>query len=170
MTAVESSHRQEVHALYSDHHGWLQAWLRKKLGNSFDAADLAHDVFLRLMARHRAPGLGAEPRAFLTHVAKGLVVDHWRRQAVERAYLDTLASLPEPQAPSAEARMLILESLIRIDAMLRAMPGKTRDIFLMAQLDGMPYSDIASRLGVSLATVKRHMSKAFVACLAQAQP
>ena len=38
--------------LYSTHHGWLHNWLRAKLGNSFDAADLAQDTFIRVL-RHR---------------------------------------------------------------------------------------------------------------------
>lgn len=41
-----------VHTLYSTHHGWLHNWLRAKLGNSFDAADLAQDTFIRVL-RHR---------------------------------------------------------------------------------------------------------------------
>ena len=36
----------------STHHGWLHNWLRAKLGNSFDAADLAQDTFIRVL-RHR---------------------------------------------------------------------------------------------------------------------
>ena len=33
-------------ALYSDHHGWLQRWLKFRLNNAYDAADLAHDLSL----------------------------------------------------------------------------------------------------------------------------
>ncbi|WP_287399688.1 sigma factor [Nitrosomonas sp. H1_AOB3] len=76
-----AAHR--IHVLYTDHHGWLYGWLRRKLGNACDAADLAHDTFLRVMVSRRMPvHLGEEPRALLTHIAKGLVIDHWRRQDV----------------------------------------------------------------------------------------
>jgi RNA polymerase sigma-70 factor (ECF subfamily) len=154
-----------VTKLYRDHHGWLSIWLRKKLGNSFDAADLAHDTFVRVMSGRRKDGMGAEPRALLTHIAKGLVVDHWRRRALEEAYLAVVAQLPAPEVPSPEVRALILETLHAIDATLRTLPVKTREIFLMSQFDGMAYADIAHCQGVSLATVKRHMQKALTACL-----
>lgn len=154
-----------VTKLYRDHHGWLSMWLRKKLGNSFDAADLAHDTFVRLMAGRRKDGAGDEPRALLTHIAKGLVVDHWRRRALEDAYLAVVAQLPAPEVPSPEARALILETLCAIDATLRTLPAKTREIFLLSQFDGMAYADIAGCQRVSLATVKRHMQKALTACL-----
>lgn len=154
----------DIESLYSGHHGWLQGWLRRKVGCSEQAADLAQDTFLRLFGR-RTLDLD-QPRALLTHIAKGLVVDHWRRQDVERAYLDALANMPEQLAPSPETRYLILESLYLIEAMLRGMPDKTREIFLRAQLDGLTYAEIAEESGMALITVKRHMKAGFVACMA----
>lgn len=59
-----------VQTLYSDHHGWLHNWLRGKLGNAADAADLAHDTFIRLLQRREQLQLNA-PRAFLRTVARG---------------------------------------------------------------------------------------------------
>jgi RNA polymerase sigma-70 factor (ECF subfamily) len=151
-------------ALYSQHHSWLQRWLRVKLGNASDADDLAQDTFTRILGR---ADLGAlqEPRAFLTTVAKGVLVNWYQRQALERAYLEALATLPEPTAISPEQRMLILETLHDIDAILDALPPKVRQAFLMAQLDGMGYADIAAHLGLSLITIKRYMKQAFLQCL-----
>ncbi|WP_017905492.1 sigma-70 family RNA polymerase sigma factor [Pseudomonas asplenii] len=165
---MSSAHHPHIHTLYSEHHGWLQGWLNRKLGNSCDAADLAHDTFLRLLSRPAARSLGSEPRALLTHIAKGLMVDRWRRQEVERAYLETIAHLPPQEVPSPETRLLILETLWRIEALLREMPRKTREAFLLSQIDGLTYQEIAERLGVSLISVKRYMRDAFIACLSVA--
>lgn len=158
---------RQVHELYSRHHGWLYRWLSAKLGNSSDAADLAHDTFLRLMASRRPPGQwGDQPRALLTHIARGLVIDHWRRRDVERAYLEALAAMPAAELPNPEQRLAMLEALLRVDTMLRSLPARTREIFFLAQLDGLTYGQIAERRQVSLITVKRHMAQAFAACLA----
>ena len=154
-----------IETLYCDHHGWLQGWLRRRLGNSFDAADLAQDTFARILARRRVEDI-QEPRAYLTTVARGILVNWYERQALERAYLEALARLPEPEAPSPEQRQLILETLHQIDAMLDALPARVRRAFLMSQIEGMRYEDIAARLGCSLASVKRYMKQAFLQCLA----
>jgi len=158
-------HSREIEALYSDHHGWLHGWLRKKLGNSFDAADLGQDTFARVLAG-RTPGALVEPRAYLTTVAKGILVNWYRRQALERAYLDALAALPEPQAPGPELRFIILETLHEIDALLDRLPPQVKRTFLLSQIEGMKYEAIAQATGVSLITVKRHMKQAFSHCLA----
>lgn len=154
-----------VQTLYTEHHGWLQGWLGRRLGNACDAADLAHDTFLRLLSRQGNSYFGGEPRALLTHIAKGLVIDRWRRQDVERAYLQAIAHLPEPEVPSAETRWMILETLYRIDAMLRELPARVRHVFLLSQLDGLTYAQIAEQQQVSLVTIKRDMRTAFLACL-----
>jgi len=151
-------------SLYSDHHSWLQRWLCVKLGNASDAADLAQDTFARILGRADLAGLN-QPRAFLTTVAKGVLVNWYQRQALERAYLEALAALPEPTAISPEQRMLILETLHEIDRMLDALPPKVKQAFLLAQLDGMGYAEIAEQLGTSLITIKRYMKQAFLQCL-----
>ena len=61
-----------VDTLYRSHHAWLTAWLRRRLRDDHDAADLAQDTFVRLIAARDTPGL-REPRAFLTRIAHGLV-------------------------------------------------------------------------------------------------
>ncbi|QKV53531.1 sigma-70 family RNA polymerase sigma factor [Comamonas antarctica] len=170
MSDAGTALRQDVHALYSDHHGWLRAWLRRRLGCGERAADLAQDTFVRVLSARQAADTSAwrEPRAYLTTIARNLMADHWRRAELERAYLDALAAQPEALAPSPEAQLLIMETLLRIDACLAALPALTRRIFLNSQLDGMVYADIAAQQGISLPTVKRHMGQAFLACLSAA--
>lgn len=167
MSAVEPAVQQGVHTLYRDHHGWLQGWLRKKLGNAFDAADLAQDTFLKVLSAWGKQGdLNLrEPRAYLTTVASRVLLNHWRRLSLEQAYLDALAGLPQAQAPSVEDRFLILEALQEIDAMLDRLAPKVRMAFLLAQLEGLTYAEIAERLEVNVRTIKRYIAAAYEECL-----
>ena len=50
--------RQGIEGLYAEHHGWLRGWLRGRLGNAFDAADLAHDTYLRILSSGACPSRG----------------------------------------------------------------------------------------------------------------
>lgn len=152
--------------LYGQHHPWLLRWLRGKLSCTDHAADLAQDTFVKLLATPGEPAFNLrEPRAYLTTVARRLLIDHYRRQSLEQAWLATLAQLPAPTAPSVEERLLILETLQQIDAMLDGLGAKVRTAFLLSQLEGMPYADIAARLQVSERTVKRYMVQALTQCI-----
>ena len=164
MSSVDLSLQHALHTLYEDHHNWLCGWLRKRLGCVDHAADLAQDTFIRVLTQRRAPEL-REPRAYLSTVARSLMIDLFRRRAVEQAYLETLALIPEPVAFSPEARTLIIETLMEIDRLLDGLGSRTREIFLMAQLDGLSYVEIGRRLGVSVTTVKKHAVRALTHCL-----
>ena len=151
-------------ALYRDHHRWLQAWLRRRLGCGVDAADLAQDTFLRVLARRDVAQIH-EPRAYLTTVAHGVLVNHLRRRDLERAYLLELAQTPPALQPDVETRAIVIETLCEIDAMLAGLPPKVRAAFLFAQLEGLSYADIATRLKVSTSSVKQYLHKATLQCL-----
>jgi RNA polymerase sigma-70 factor (ECF subfamily) len=153
----------DVQSLYSDHHGWLHNWLRGRLGNAADAADLVQDTFLRVLLRPERVELHT-PRAFLRTVARGLIIDHWRRQELERAYLDSIAHLPEAQVPSAEDRHNILQLLENIARLLDGLKPKVRSAFLLAQCEGMPHARIAEELGVSVRSVERYIAEALFHC------
>lgn len=163
MLAADVAHHHEIALLYADHHGWLQGWLRRRLGNASHAADLAQDTFLRLLAREE-PVAVREPRAFLTTVAQRVLFNHYRRQQLEQAYLEALAHAPQAVALSPEARAMLLETLDEIDRLLDGLPAPVRRAFLLAQLEGLKQSEIAEALGVSVTTVKRYLVQAGMQC------
>ena len=152
-----------VEGLYHAHHNWLTSWLRRRLGCPQSAADLAQDTFVRLLQRREQLQLNA-PRAFLRTVARGLVIDHWRREELHRAYLEALAHVPEALAPSAETRELLLELLERIARMLDGLKPKVRRAFLLAQCEGLKHQAIAEQLGISVRTVERYIADALYHC------
>ncbi len=149
--------------LYDTHHRWLRGWLQQKLGNAFDAADLAQNTFMRVLTSKGSHGI-EEPRAYLTTIARNLLISHVRRKAIEQAYLDALALMPEPVAPPPEERLMFLETLIEVDRRLAGLPAQAKQAFLLAQLEDMTQTDIAAALGISLSTVKRHLTKAAMRC------
>ncbi|MFJ3107509.1 MULTISPECIES: sigma-70 family RNA polymerase sigma factor [Pseudomonas] len=164
ITASDAAPHAHLHALYRDHNSWLRGWLRHRLSNSADAADLAQDTFVRVLLA-RSSGTLQEPRRYLATIARGLVIDLYRRRSLEQAYLDALMARPELHAPSAETRALILDSLLAIDRMLDGLGARTRQIFLVVQLDGLSYEKAADRCGVSVSTVRKHLARGLMHCL-----
>ena len=150
-TSSASHHSsQSIGHLYSHHHGWLQGWL----------------TFVRLLSS--GPGEPPDfttPRAYLATVANRLTLNLYRRRSLEQAYLAALAQPPDELAPSLEHQALVLEALDEIDQLLALLPAKTRQAFLMAQLEGYTQEEIASRLDLSVRSVQRYLARAFEECI-----
>ncbi|MGC3987367.1 MAG: sigma-70 family RNA polymerase sigma factor [Pseudorhodoferax sp.] len=155
-----------IESLYRSHYGGLLAWLQRKLGHSTQAADLAQDTFLRMLTRSVRPSLAElrEPVAYLRAIANGLVVDHWRRQALEHAFLEAVAAQGQAFVPSEEDRAIIFDALERIARLLDGMKPNVRTAFLMSHIDGLSYVEIAKRMGVSVRTTERHVAEALYRC------
>ncbi len=165
MQTLSVSHNSLANDFYVSHNSWLYSWLCKKLGSTFDAADLVQDTFLRVLMKADLVSI-LEPRAYLTRIAHGLMVSHIRHREIERSYLLEIANLPEYQTQSAETRSMALEILVRIDAMLDGLPMKVRSAFLLSQLEGLTHAEIAAELDVSVASVRLYIAKALMHCLA----
>lgn len=151
-------------SLYREHHPWLLHRLRRKLGCPDQAADLAHDTFVRVLGRPSPPADLKEPRAWLGTIAHGLLVDFLRRADLERAYLQALAALPLSHHPSAEDQAVTLETLRQVDRLLDGLSSKARAAYLWSRLDGLPHADIAARLGVSVPRVRQYLATAARRC------
>jgi RNA polymerase sigma-70 factor (ECF subfamily) len=154
--------------LYTEHNGWLKGWLYRRLGCSAQAADLAQDTFIRILQTQRKTNEALalqRPRAYLATVGRRLVYDYFRRQSLEQAYLDMLALMPEAFALSPQEQWQMRETLMEVDAMLDSLKPIVRSVFLLAQLEGLNYAQIARQLNIGERTVKRHMAQAFEACI-----
>lgn len=154
-----------IESLYSDHHSWLQNWLGRRLGCPAQAADLAQDTFVRLLTQPRPLNNLSSARSYLRTVAGRLCVDLWRRQSVEQAWLEVLASRPEALAISPEEHTIIVETFCEIDAMLQRLPKKVATAFILSQIEGLSYKQIANKLNVSERTIKSYMAKAMLECM-----
>lgn len=163
MSATDTSLRQAVHSLYRDHHGWLTRWLGGRVSCSEQAADIAQETYLRILTapRYATP---STPRAFLVTVAKGLLVDYFRRSALERAYLDALAAQPEAEQSSPEEQVSMLQLLLEIDRLLDGLSRNARIAFLLDRIDGVPQAEIAAQLGVSTRRVRQYLAQAMRHC------
>jgi RNA polymerase sigma-70 factor (ECF subfamily) len=92
------------------------------------------------------------------------MVNHWRRQDIERAYLAVLAAQPEAVDASPEERYLIIEALLQIDRMLDGLPERMRQVFMLSQLDGLTYPAIAIQLCLTVNQVQKDMVRAMRHC------
>lgn len=166
-SSADSPLHRDIQSLYIDHHSWLQGWLCRRMRCRSDAADLAQDTFVRLFrptTSLQEPDL-RQPRAYLAAIARRLMLNLHRRRSVEQAWLQTLSQLPEHMAPSAEEQWLIREALQAVDNLLQGLPPAVRRAFLLSQLEGHTYAEIATMLHVTVRTVQRYLTQAMEQCM-----
>lgn len=143
----------------------LRAYLMKRFPALPDHDDLMQEVYVRTL-RAQESGRVTHAKAFLFTTARNAAIDLFRRRRGpahhEITEITALALIDE--APGlAES----LEREKRLDVLLEAMlalPERCRQVMMLRHLDGLPYKEIAVRLGISPETVKVHMIKGVKDC------
>jgi RNA polymerase sigma-70 factor (ECF subfamily) len=66
---------------------------------------------------------------------------------------------------SPEMLLGVQQALQQLDRMLGNLAPQAREVFVLSQLEGLTYVEIAARTGLSDRTVKRYMAQGFEICL-----
>ncbi|MGE7991203.1 RNA polymerase sigma factor [Pseudomonas sp. NPDC089554] len=145
--------------------GRMEALVSRRVGCRATASDLVQELFLRFWRRPQVKVEALD--TYLLRCAGNLAIDHLRSEGSRGRVVEGL--LIDDEQVSAQAPEQALEvdhDLRRIEAALRELPERTRQIFLLNRIHGCKYSEIAKAMQVSQSTVEKHMMRALEACKA----
>jgi RNA polymerase sigma factor (sigma-70 family) len=133
------------------------------------AADLTHETYLRLyQSINKNPPDNARALAF--RIAVNLAIDYQRKVTVRNSHIsDTefnsfVESVPNPSAVDPERILIGRQRLGVLQSALDDLPSDCRTVFLLNGIDGLTYSEIAARLGISASKVSRLLARALAHC------
>jgi len=171
-TAVNSSIDRTVRST----RGSLLRFIRSRVGGIEDAEDILQDVFYQLAAADPEDQI-AEVSSWLFTVARNKITD-WYRKKKTQSFSDLVPDGSEDEIPefiddvSVAPDRRLEESLFR-EAMTEALaelPEAQRDVFIMHEIEGIPYEEISRITGDKVNTLlsrKRYAIKYLQERLAQ---
>ena len=155
----------------------LVRYFTRLLGDANWAEDLVQDLYVRLSAMPEVPE-AADPAAFLFRMGHNLYLNQLRARLSGRAREAAWQSLSAGSggevavdvSPSPEDQAHGRQQMRLFQAALDSLPEKTRVIFRLHRIDGIPQAEVAARLGISLSSVEKHLSAALKALTARLWP
>jgi RNA polymerase sigma-70 factor (ECF subfamily) len=138
--------------LFARHHLALFRFVYRATGRPDVAEDVVQDVFVRVvrgLETYRADGRDA---AWLFAIARRLLLDR-HRAAVRRPE----AAEADPNAHAVDPGQ---ERSLAIDEALAQLPDDDRDVFLMREVGGLGYDDIAAASGLTPDAVRSRIYRA----------
>ena len=145
-TDLNSAANQEIELLARGHRAWLVSFLKRRFGAE-RAEDLAQEVF----ARSLLIGAISNPRALLATLARRAAADQFRREGrAERVQVEE----PESGYLPDQLERVLLQQL------LRELPPKVREVYLLVRVVGLTYAEAAERCGISVKRVEARMTEA----------
>lgn len=144
---------------------------RRMLGNSADAEDVTQDVFLQVVRKLAAFRGEAAFATWLYRIAINTALTYRRRRAVRERHRvrDPLESFSPDGAHVLPVRHWVLdaeqialehEAQEQIERAVAGLPEVYRDVFVLADVEGLPNADIGRMLALSLPAVKSRLHRA----------
>ncbi len=134
---------------------------RSILGNPTDAEDATQEVLLRLW-KHLDSIRGSDARPWLLRTTRNHCIDQLRRRPSQ--LLDSgeeaLASFPAPEIDDPIKAANRADFRKQIDRALATLPENLRSVFVLYEVNGLHYREVAETLGIPLNSVKVYLSRA----------
>ena len=153
--------------LYERHSDALYHFLRTRLRDPFEAADVMQEVFLEIWRTAGRFEARSAAKTWIFGIGRNKAVDRMRRGArVVLAEPDV--NLPD-DAPSPEAVAEAASDAARVRDCIRRLSATHRSAIHLAFYGELPYTDIAEIEGVPVGTIKTrilHAKRLLMHCLA----
>jgi RNA polymerase sigma-70 factor (ECF subfamily) len=142
------------------HEAALVRYLTRAWPNRDDVSDLRQEIYIRVYeaAKHTRPTFA---KSFLFTTARHLMTDRARRGrvvSIEAAGdLEDLNVLVDEISP--ERRLDARQELKQLAHAFGLLPPKCREVVWLRKVDGIPQSEVAELLGISVRTVEFQVQK-----------
>jgi len=146
---------------HSQPHVWR--FLRHLVGNEDLAADLTQDTFVRMHKALASFRFDARFRTWLFRIARNVAIDEQRRATRQRRVVRAVAAGGGPETPSGDAVVPGPGLAVELEAALGELSAPQREAFVLVEVFGFRYREVAQILGEAEGTVK---SRVFHARLA----
>lgn len=141
----------------------LLKFLTRTTGDRHAAADLVQAAYLRLLDRSSTAEI-KQPRALLYRTAINLSIDLHRRERLRQDDVTDFEADGLPTDGCPQEGLAREQQLALLQRALEELSPACREAFLMRKLEGLSHGQIAEQLGLSKASVEKHIVNAMRHC------
>lgn len=132
----------------------LRAFIRRRVRDDATADDLTQEALLKVFRSRGSLRDGTRLEAWLYRIARGTIIDHYRRRRPTEELPAALAGESPDELAAMRAR--VHASMQRF---LEELPAAYREPVRLAELEELPLARIALRLDLSLTAVKSRVRR-----------
>jgi RNA polymerase sigma-70 factor (ECF subfamily) len=155
-----------VERLFAEHRGALQTFFLRRIRAKADAADLAQEVYVRMLRVSDEAAI-RNPVHYLYTVANNLVKEHAvldRRQASSVDIDEAPAHEELETLPAFDGELDTTQRVARLGIVLKQLRPKCRAAVELRFTHGLSYRAIATHLGVSPQMAKKYVAQGLGHC------
>jgi RNA polymerase sigma factor (sigma-70 family) len=155
-----------VERLFADHRGALQTFFLRRIRAKADAADLAQEVYVRMLRISDQEAI-RNPVHYLYTVANNLAKEHAVLDRRQSQSIDIDEAPPHEQLetlPAFDGELDATRRVARLGVVLKQLRPKCRAAVELRFTHGLSFREIAMHLGVSPQMAKKYVTQGLSHC------
>ena len=144
----------------------LHRYCARLTGSVIEGEDLVQDTLVRACTRWRQLANRETAAGWLATMQRNLFINQYRRRLrgpllteLSEETVSFISGKPDAEIESAEASAIRkLENHALLQA-IRALPRDYREAIALADIEGLPYQEIADRLGAPIGTIRSRIAR-----------
>ncbi|WP_129778618.1 RNA polymerase sigma factor [Peristeroidobacter soli] len=164
--AVTEEHRARVEDLFRRYNKQLIGFLEIRWLSRQEAREVAQEAYVRLLSVDVRGVKSLESYLFKT--AANIAIDRRRRDGLRERRAEELpvfSDLVDNRTP--ERRISGEQALLRLQHLISALPAKCQLAFVLNQIVGEDFQQVAERMGLSEDMVRKYVKRAWLHCRAR---
>ncbi len=143
-------------SLFKSHFGDLVGFVCSYVNDEEVAKDIVHDVFFVILKNKKKLDTSYPLKSYLFTLSKNYALNYLKHLRVvamnEREVIDVLQNADE-ELDNYEQRVA------RLNKKLGELPDKQREVLIKCFVEGQKYKEVADGMGISVNSVKTHISR-----------
>lgn len=153
---------KEFESFFIEYHSKVKGFAVSILRSKEDAEDITQDIFVKLWDM---PHLwrNSKSDAYIFTMVRNHIYNHLRREKFIRDYNSSLTKEITFQTNNSTLDAIRLNETQAIATKtIEEMPERRKEVFTLSRVKGLSNQDIATKLGISIRTVERHLYLALI--------
>ncbi len=139
--------------LFYRYRGKVGNFIKKTLPPGIDLEETVNEIFLRVWMNKTKLDVNLPLEPYLFRVARNIVIDEFRKNIQYQVYLQEGSFLSDLSIHGADEILEGKELKNWFTDVLKQLPEKRREIFIMSRFKDMTYREIAKKLNITENTV-----------------
>lgn len=159
---LKTNEEQAFELLFRRYYVRLCGFANKFLANSSESEEIVQEVFLSIWKKKDQLKFDDQIRPYLFKSVQNLCYNFLEHKKVVNSYYSVIELVYKNQSNDFNTYESVLYSEFqqRVEQGINSLPEQCRLIFNLSRQEGLKYSEIAERLGISVKTVETQMSRA----------
>lgn len=157
---IKKNNQKAFEDLFNKYYQTLCDFSYMMTSNKSLAEEVVADVFANIWIKRKKIHIDKNLQSYLFKSTKNLTISYIRKNKKPIVFFDEDTFFSQSLFVNQEVKKTKKEMKVEAENLLKIVPERSREVFILHRYNELKYKDIAEMLNISVKTVEKHMSKA----------